>query len=258
MLGNSTSNIAALEASNRSCYTDVQPLNRKWSANCLELISVRLDHLDKRYSSILAQYDRNHKTLEKKLENINQEVQKMEDYMIQNHQLTEAYSKILDKVETKMAEIRSDAQNWLGGLSTAVDTHARQQLDAISFDANIMQEQRDLIKLDDMVERLRALHGTTLQELTEMIDKRQMAEKNIMQMITDETEKLKSARQNYEKNKEEARATMSSAVADLKRSLMEELNGMILNREEFEDLVLETLEQQMGEFTVTKVGPADT
>lgn len=63
---------------------------------------------------------------------------------------------------------------------------------------------------------------------------------------------------------------MSKAVSDLKKELMGDLAGMIQDREEFEDLVLETLERQskmpvaqlimssVSEFTVNKGTPINT
>ncbi|KAK1939856.1 hypothetical protein X943_003969 [Babesia divergens] len=229
---------------------DSEPINRKWSANCLELISVRLDHLDNKYTSIIEQYGRNHKALDTKIEHIKTQLSKMETHMAQNTKLTEAYNNIRGKLDSKMAEVSADAKNWFNGLRTTLDMHARQKFDNMAFDANVMQEQRGLVKLDEMIERLRSIHGSLIEDLNGVIEKRQMAEGNIIQTISD--------------------ACMSKAVSDLKKELMGDLAGMIQDREEFEDLVLETLERQskmpvaqlimssVSEFTVNKGTPINT
>lgn len=241
-----------------SAQMDSEPINRKWSANCLELISVRLDHLDNKYTSIIEQYGRNHKALDTKIEHIKTQLSKMETHMAQNTKLTEAYNNIRGKLDSKMAEVSADAKNWFNGLRTTLDMHARQKFDNMAFDANVMQEQRGLVKLDEMIERLRSIHGSLIEDLNGIIEKRQMAEGNIIQTISDETKRLNAARNTYGITKQEIRACMSKAVSDLKKELMGDLAGMIQDREEFEDLVLETLERQMSEFTVNKGTPINT
>lgn len=267
MLRGRLSGSMSATASSSGLPSEIDPSNRKWSANCLEvilhggmhncvqLISVRLDHLDRKYSSILDLYKSNHKALDTKIEHIRSEVQMMETFLSKNDKLTEAYHKINQKFQETLCSVRSDALNWLNEVASTLDAHARQRLDNISFDANVMQEQRSLVKLDDMVERLRALHAGMLEELNDMIEKRQVAERSITQMISDEIEKLKDARNNYTTAKEEAKVSITKAVSDLKKELTEELSNMTRTREEFEDFVLETLERKMNEFNPNKINP---
>ncbi|ORM40290.1 uncharacterized protein BXIN_2019 [Babesia sp. Xinjiang] len=248
-----------------------------------KLISVRLDHLDKRYSAILERYDANHKNIAVKVEQIKTEVMKMEADMGMNTKLTEVYDDLNAQFEAKLAELRTEAQNWINSMIMALELRARQQLDSISFDSNILQEQRGIVKLDEMVKRLRNLHATVLEELTGIIRKRQMAEHQIIQDISEgklflslcdtqyaETKRLTLEKSNYETNKQAMRAEMANAIADFKKEIMGELRDMSHSREEFEEFVLDTLEKQsktvylstndslVNEFTSSKFASSKT
>lgn len=92
-----------------------------------------------------------------------------------------------------LAKSRINDLQWFNGLRTTLDMHARQKFDNMAFDANVMQEQRGLVKLDEMIERLRSIHGSLIEDLNGIIEKRQMAEGNIIQTISDGT----SSKQQY-------------------------------------------------------------
>ncbi|GBE62317.1 type I cytoskeletal 28, putative [Babesia ovata] len=194
----------------------------------------RLDHLDTKYTSVLERYDQNRKNIETKVGQIQAAVFNMEASMADNDRLTHVYNNLHGQFEAKVAEFRADAQNWIEGMVATLDVHARQQLDHISFDANLIQEQRGIIKLDDMVERLKALHTNIINDMKEVVEKRLASERKLIDTITEV----------ILQNKEEIRVEMAKALANFKTGIICDITEMSHSREEFEDFVLETLEKQ--------------
>ncbi|GIX65584.1 double-strand break repair helicase AddA [Babesia caballi] len=140
---------------------------------------------------------------------------------------------------------------WINGMAVELDVHARKHLDDISFDANIIQQQRGIIKLDEMVEQLRNLHATILEDLKTINEKRQKSEGQMIQAIYEETKRLVAARNDYEMNKQVIKSEMTKAVSELKESILGDLRDMSQSREDFEDFVLEKLERQSKNLFVT-------
>ncbi|CDR97613.1 hypothetical protein BBBOND_0401050 [Babesia bigemina] len=249
----------------------MEPVNKKWSSSCLELISVRLDHLDAKYTSVLQRYEQNHKNIEAKVGQIQAAVLSLEASMADNDRLSHVYNNLNGQFDAKIAEFRVDAQNWLDGMIVTLDMYARQQLDHISFDANLMQEKRGLIKLDEMVERLKTLHSNIINDMKDVVENRLSCERKLIETITEG--KFYSQHGIYHQkrkgssrlgaimktlNKEEIRVEMAKLLSNFKNEIISDITEMSHSREEFEDFVLETLEGQMSDFISNKTTAAKT
>ncbi|GFE53917.1 chromosome segregation ATPase, putative [Babesia ovis] len=221
-----------------------------------QLISVRLDHLDKKYTTILERYHSNQKNIAIKLEEIKSEVSKLEAEMATNTRVTSVCEDLNEQFDARLMELRADAKNWLSGMVMTLDLHAREQLENISFDAAVMQEQRGISKLDDMAKKLRNLHGNVIEELKAMVNKRETVERQITQRVAEETKKLLLEKTNYENNKQAIKTEMTTVIGDLRRQIAAVLGDMGQAREEFEDFVLDNLEKQMTAFTSSKNTPS--
>ncbi|KAG6439979.1 uncharacterized protein BBOV_IV007125 [Babesia bovis T2Bo] len=233
----------------------MESMNRKWSTSCLELISVRLEHLDKKYSTILERYELNHQNIAGRLEQIKTDVSQLESDMEMNNKVNSVYDGLSSQFDGDIVTIKTEAQNWISGMTMALDLHARQQLEKISFDECVKHEQRDIAMLEAMVDKLRHLHGNVLEGLAYTVEKRQKAEREIIENISEETKKLLIEKKSYESNKCKIKSELSTLIGALEKQIISEVDTMKHARDEFEDFVLDTLEQQMTAFATSKFSP---
>ncbi|KAG6440091.1 hypothetical protein BBOV_III005655 [Babesia bovis T2Bo] len=163
----------------------MESMNRKWSTRCLELISLRLEHLDKKYSTILERYELNHQNIAGRLEHIKTDVSQLESDMEINNKVNSVYDGLSSQFDGYIITIKTEAQNWISGTTMALVLHTRQQLGEISFDECVIHEQLNIAMLEAVVDKLRHLHGNVLEGLDDTVERRQKAEREIIGKISE-------------------------------------------------------------------------